>query len=87
MKGAAKATHMKRDKGLRRASVRDFHSFRVTWIALALSMTLTYRADNMMTGLFYMRLVSLFGELPTEAVQASLIRSAADLPCAAQPLR
>ncbi len=29
--------HAGRSKGIRRASVRDFHSFRVTWVTLALS--------------------------------------------------
>ena len=29
--------HVARKEGLRRASVRDFHSFRVTWVTLALT--------------------------------------------------
>jgi len=31
------AFHQKREHGLRQASIRDFHSFRVTWVTLALN--------------------------------------------------
>jgi len=44
------AVTVAREKGLRRASVRDFHSFRVTWITLAMSAGLALEVVQRVTG-------------------------------------
>ena len=42
--------HEKRENGKRRASVRDFHSFRVTWVTLALSAGVPLEIVQKVTG-------------------------------------
>jgi integrase len=42
--------HAKRNGGLRRASVRDFHSFRVTWVTLALTAGVPLELVQKVTG-------------------------------------
>jgi integrase len=42
--------HVARKKGLRRASVRDFHSFRVTWVTLALTAGVPLELVQKVTG-------------------------------------
>ncbi len=42
--------HTKREKGLRAASIRDFHSFRVSWITLALTSGVDLELVRMVTG-------------------------------------
>ncbi|MBK8479543.1 MAG: tyrosine-type recombinase/integrase [Opitutaceae bacterium] len=42
--------HQERTTGLRRASVRDFHSFRVTWVTLALSAGVPLEIVQKVTG-------------------------------------
>lgn len=42
--------HLARKKGLRRASVRDFHSFRVTWVTLALTAGVPLELVQKVTG-------------------------------------
>ena len=42
--------HVARKEGLRRASVRDFHSFRVTWVTLALTAGVPLELVQKMTG-------------------------------------
>jgi integrase len=42
--------HAKRKGGLRRASVRDFHSFRVTWVTLALTAGVPLELVQKVTG-------------------------------------
>ncbi len=42
--------HMERKEGLRRASVRDFHSFRVTWVTLALTAGVPLELVQKVTG-------------------------------------
>lgn len=42
--------HAKRNGGLRRASVRDFHSFRVTWVTLALTAGVALELVQKVTG-------------------------------------
>ncbi|MEI7732813.1 MAG: integrase [Verrucomicrobiota bacterium] len=42
--------HADRKKGLRRASVRDFHSFRVTWVTLALTAGVPLELVQKVTG-------------------------------------
>ncbi len=42
--------HAKREGGLRRASVRDFHSFRVTWVTLALTAGVPLELVQKVTG-------------------------------------
>ena len=42
--------HAPRKSGLRRASVRDFHSFRVTWVTLALSANVPLELVRKVTG-------------------------------------
>ena len=42
--------HMERAFGLRRASIRDFHSFRVTWVTLALSAGVPLELVQKVTG-------------------------------------
>lgn len=44
------AIHAKRPNGLRRASVRDFHSFRVTWVTLALTAGVPMEIVRRVTG-------------------------------------
>ncbi len=41
---------MERKEGLRRASVRDFHSFRVTWVTLALTAGVPLELVQKVTG-------------------------------------
>ena len=41
---------MARKEGLRRASVRDFHSFRVTWVTLALTAGVPLELVQKVTG-------------------------------------
>lgn len=43
-------THQARPKGLRKASIRDFHSFRVTWVTLALSAGVPLEIVQKVTG-------------------------------------
>ena len=42
--------HVARKEGLRRASVRDFHSFRVTWVTLALTAGVPLELVQKVTG-------------------------------------
>jgi len=42
--------HAKREKGLRAASIRDFHSFRVSWVTLALTSGVDLELVRMVTG-------------------------------------
>jgi integrase len=42
--------HAKRTEGLRRASLRDFHSFRVTWVTLALTRGVPLELVQKVTG-------------------------------------
>jgi integrase len=42
--------HVTRKEGLRRASVRDFHSFRVTWVTLALTAGVPLELVQKVTG-------------------------------------
>jgi integrase len=42
--------HAERNGGLRRASVRDFHSFRVTWVTLALTASVPLELVQKVTG-------------------------------------
>jgi len=42
--------HAERKGGLRRASVRDFHSFRVTWVTLALTAGVPLELVQKVTG-------------------------------------
>jgi integrase len=42
--------HQERKKGLRRASIRDFHSFRVTWVTLALTAGVPMELVQRVTG-------------------------------------
>lgn len=42
--------HQTRTKGLRKASIRDFHSFRVTWVTLALSAGVPLEIVQKVTG-------------------------------------
>jgi hypothetical protein len=42
--------HAQRKTGLRRASVRDFHSFRVTWVTLALTARVPLELVQKVTG-------------------------------------
>jgi integrase len=42
--------HVARKEGLRRASVRDFHSFRVTWVTLALTARVPLELVQKVTG-------------------------------------
>ena len=42
--------HVARETGLRRASIRDFHSFRVTWVTLALSAGVPLELVQKVTG-------------------------------------
>jgi integrase len=44
------AIHVERKEGLRRASVRDFHSFRVTWVTLALTAGVPLELVQKVTG-------------------------------------
>jgi hypothetical protein len=44
------AVHQDRPRGVRRASVRDFHSFRVTWVTLALSAGVPLELVKKVTG-------------------------------------
>lgn len=44
------AVHQERERGLRRASIRDFHSFRVTWVTLALSAGMALELVQRVTG-------------------------------------
>ncbi|AHF92699.1 integrase [Opitutaceae bacterium TAV5] len=44
------ALHQSREKGLRKASVRDFHSFRVTWVTLALTASVPLEIVQKVTG-------------------------------------
>ena len=44
------AVHEKRPQGLRKASVRDFHSFRVTWVTLALTAGVPLELVQKVTG-------------------------------------
>lgn len=44
------AIHVARKEGLRRASVRDFHSFRVTWVTLALTAGVPLELVQKVTG-------------------------------------
>ena len=44
------AVHQERERGLRRASIRDFHSFRVTWVTLALTAGLALELVQRVTG-------------------------------------
>lgn len=44
------AIHQERTNGLRKASVRDFHSFRVTWVTLALSAGVPLEIVQKVTG-------------------------------------
>lgn len=43
-------THTKREVGLRVASIRDFHSFRVSWVTLALTSGVDLELVKMVTG-------------------------------------
>lgn len=42
--------HVRREGGLRRASIRDFHSFRVTWVTLALTAGVPLELVQKVTG-------------------------------------
>jgi integrase len=42
--------HVERENGCRRASIRDFHSFRVTWVTLALTKGVPIEIVQMVTG-------------------------------------
>jgi integrase len=42
--------HVQRKEGLRRASIRDFHSFRVTWVTLALTARVPLELVQKVTG-------------------------------------
>jgi integrase len=42
--------HVEREQGLRKASVRDFHSFRTTWITLALCAGIPFELVQQVTG-------------------------------------
>jgi integrase len=44
------AIHQTRETGLRRASIRDFHSFRVTWVTLALTAGVPLEIVKKVTG-------------------------------------
>jgi hypothetical protein len=44
------AIHQERTGGLRRASIRDFHSFRVTWVTLALTAGVPLEIVKKVTG-------------------------------------
>lgn len=44
------ALHVARKEGLRRASIRDFHSFRVTWVTLALTAGVPLELVQKVTG-------------------------------------
>jgi hypothetical protein len=44
------ATEMKRTRGLRAASIRDFHSFRTTWVTLALMAGIPMEVVRVVTG-------------------------------------
>ena len=44
------ATHQVRAKGLRMASIRDFHSFRVTWVTIALTAGVPLEIVQKVTG-------------------------------------
>lgn len=48
--GVRGAVHADREGGLRRASVRDFHSFRVTWVTLALTAGIPLELVQKVTG-------------------------------------
>lgn len=50
MKADTSVLHEKREKGARRASVRDFHSFRVTWITIALAAGVPLEIVQRVTG-------------------------------------
>lgn len=50
MKADTSILHAKRAKGARRASVRDFHSFRVTWITIALAAGVPLEIVQRVTG-------------------------------------
>jgi integrase len=50
MKADTSVLHAKRSKGSRRASVRDFHSFRVTWITIALAAGVPLEIVQRVTG-------------------------------------
>jgi integrase len=50
MKADTSILHAKRSKGARRASVRDFHSFRVTWITIALAAGVPLEIVQRVTG-------------------------------------
>ncbi|HBA83912.1 MAG TPA: integrase [Verrucomicrobia bacterium] len=49
-KNKTEEIHAHRENGLRRASIRDFHSFRVTWITLALSAGVPLELVQRVTG-------------------------------------
>ena len=44
------SVHEEREHGIRKASVRDFHSFRTTWITLALSSGIPFELVQQVTG-------------------------------------
>jgi len=50
LKGDSDLLRAKRDGGTRRASVRDFHSFRVTWVTLALTAGVPLELVQKVTG-------------------------------------
>lgn len=50
LKGDSSLLRMKREDGERRASVRDFHSFRVTWVTLALTAGVPLELVQKVTG-------------------------------------
>ncbi|VGO16653.1 hypothetical protein PDESU_05244 [Pontiella desulfatans] len=44
------SVHAEREQGMRRASIRDFHSFRTTWITLALCSGIPFELVQQVTG-------------------------------------
>jgi len=50
LKGDSSLLRVKREDGERRASVRDFHSFRVTWVTLALTAGVPLEPVQKVTG-------------------------------------
>jgi integrase len=50
LKGDSSLLRVKREDGERRASVRDFHSFRVTWVTLALTAGVPLELVQKVTG-------------------------------------
>ena len=50
LKGDTTVLHVMRQNGYRRASIRDFHSFRVTWITIALAAGVPLEIVQRVTG-------------------------------------